>query len=218
MLIEKMDLSIRLIQDVVEVKKNEKKIKDQLQFSSIVKKEIPNKIAALQSIYLLKKKEGFPSFNISVSSVLHKVEQLLEVMEKQPGKEKIERIIRELQEIEDEGKKQWANYVRKQNEGILNVLLLLQKVAPDDESLSHLIVYFQRSTKIWPLTSAKLEQYENKLKQGKQKLSEWKTNETIHAFLEKVSNNEATLDDLNDEVLNWLRVHQLSSNLMIKIK
>lgn len=218
MLTEKMDHCVMLVQKNLQAKKNRRKSQFKQRFSSLINKRIPSKLSVLESIHFLAGKEKFPTFNLQISHVLQKVEQILNDPNLERSKGKIDEIIGDLQKIEDEGKKLWQDYVRKENGGILKVIIMLQKIVPHDESLSRLIGYLQRLENLWPVTPEKWAQYEKRIEEAKQKLSEWDTTETIHVFLEKVSNNKATVDDLNAEVLEWLRKHQMTTNLMIKIK
>ena len=69
----------------------------------------------------------------------------------------------------------------------------------------------------WPDENVAI-QYDNANQKAKEILSKMEFDEEIAAFLKKVKNKEASLLDLTDSIISWIRREELSGNIMLSIK
>jgi hypothetical protein len=213
-----MATATRTVRNAHEAKRNAQKKSRLQQAASLAAEQLPGLIRSLAGIRMLAEKEPAWFARPAVESALENTAQILQTWGIQPSKEKLENVIRDLRTISEEGRRKWQLYVTSCNSGVINVLAILQKIAPHDAELASHIQSLTRFEQKWPVTDAVWNQYKAQLESARQKLSHLNTNTTIQDFLIKVSRNQATIEDLNNDVLTWLKQHQMSSNLMITIR
>ena len=70
----------------------------------------------------------------------------------------------------------------------------------------------------WPLTEEKYKRYIQNIENANAQIKEVHFDEDIEVFLRKIKDRTATLLDLNDKILTWIRENNLNGNIMLAIK
>lgn len=99
---------------------------------------------------------------------------------------------------------------RKEDLGILKL------VSNEKMEIQKILACFNNFSN-WPDESIAV-QYDNASQKAKEILSKMEFDDEIAAFLKKVKNKEASLLDLTDPIINWIRREELSGNIMLSIK
>lgn len=70
----------------------------------------------------------------------------------------------------------------------------------------------------WPVDEAVSFQYETAKEKANELLSKMEFDVEIVNFLKKVKDKEASLLDLTDSIIDWIRREKLSGNILLSIK
>ena len=70
----------------------------------------------------------------------------------------------------------------------------------------------------WPVDESIIKQYEIANRKANEILSRIGFDDEIANFLKKVKDKEASLLDLTDSIIAWIRKEKLSGNIMLSIK
>ena len=80
------------------------------------------------------------------------------------------------------------------------------------------IVNVLKSSRDWPLNETKYSEYLESFSNGEKILSENHFDEEISSFLNKVNAKKATLLDLNDRIIKWIKEENLEGNIRLELK
>lgn len=115
--------------------------------------------------------------------------------------------------IQDEWKVQTENFLAD----IKEELSILKLVSNEKHEIQKILICLNNFSN-WPVDENITIQYERASQQAKDILSRMEFDDEISAFLKKVKNKEATLLDLSDSIIAWIRKEGLSRNIMLSIK
>ena len=93
---------------------------------------------------------------------------------------------------------------------------ILKLVSNDKQEIQKILICFNNFSN-WPDDNIAT-QYDNANQKAKEILAKMEFDDEIAAFLKKVKNKEASLLDLTDSIINWIRREELSGNIMLSIK
>jgi len=111
----------------------------------------------------------------------------------------------------------WSSSIRMKTEQVIS---LLETFAPYIEAGSNhqaLVQQLRASTEKLPNSADGVESFALRLEKAKKLVNKIGVNNEIQAFVRKVQNNRATLDDVTPEVISWLKEHNLIGRTRIKI-
>lgn len=94
---------------------------------------------------------------------------------------------------------------------------ILKLVSNENQEIQKILICLNNFSN-WPVDENITIQYERASQQAKDILSRMEFDDEISAFLKKVKNKEATLLDLSDSIIAWIRKEGLSRNIMLSIK
>ena len=94
---------------------------------------------------------------------------------------------------------------------------ILKLVSNEKQEIQKILICLNNFSS-WPVDENITIQYERASQQAKDILSRMEFDDEISAFLKKVKNKEATLLDLSDSIIAWIRKEGLSRNIMLSIK
>lgn len=94
---------------------------------------------------------------------------------------------------------------------------ILKLVSNEKQEIQKILICLNNFSN-WPVDENITIQYERASQQAKDILSRMEFDDEISAFLKKVKNKEATLLDLSDSIIAWIRKEGLSRNIMLSIK
>lgn len=117
------------------------------------------------------------------------------------------------EKIRDEWKTQTDVYLAEKKEE----LGILRLVSNEKQDISKIITCLNNFSN-WPDDDRIVEQYEEATKKANEILSRMEFDDDIASFLKKVKCKEASLLDLTDPIITWIRKEGLSGNIMLSIK
>lgn len=136
-------------------------------------------------------------------------------------KSEIQSVQTQLQKAWDLLKKSWGAYVERRIQEPLKLYLQIAELPGVKERKS---VYDDIQSKLaiiqktLPTTQKYLDDFEQTVMQFKSMLQEiGELSEAVKAFLDKIANGTASLDDVTDEVLQWCRQDQRGKAFSVRI-
>lgn len=117
-----------------------------------------------------------------------------------------------LNEINEEASSQWSEYYSDETKSIEELLSLARNVAGSD--VGSLLIDI-RSAKDWKSNDAYLDKMTLGLKNAKNLIMKLDLQDNIVEFLKKMMNQEATLEDLDDDVMEWITREGIKSKIKI---
>lgn len=122
--------------------------------------------------------------------------------------------VRKLSErIESEWVEQTNNYLSDVREE----LGILRLVSNNKQEIQKILICMNNFSK-WPVYEESTTQYEIAKARAEEMLSQMKFDGEIAGFLKKVKDKEATLLDLTDSIIAWIRREKLSGNIVLGIR
>ncbi len=115
--------------------------------------------------------------------------------------------------IESEWVQQTNNYLS----GVREELGILRLVSNDKQEIQKILNCMNNFSK-WPVDELITAQYEIAKARAEEILSKMEFDDEIAGFLKKVKDKEATLLDLTDSIIAWIRREKLSGNIVLSIK
>lgn len=115
--------------------------------------------------------------------------------------------------IESEWVEQTNNYLSDVKEE----LGILRLVSNNKQEIQKVLMCMNNFSK-WPVDEEHTAQYEVAKARAEEILSQMEFDDEIAGFLKKVKDKEATLLDLTDSIIAWIRREKLSGNIMLSIK
>jgi len=114
-------------------------------------------------------------------------------------------------------KEEWETAMQNLGSEIVEKLNIMRVVSGNQRDISKLIVELTR-IRTWPVTEVICQNYQNKKKEAEDLLSRMHFDEKVESFLNKVSNHQATLADLDDHILEWIKEEGLQGNIQLSIR
>lgn len=219
MLLQKCKLVRDTVREASELKKKQETVDRVLEFVKLVQKHSRGMEQTITSTSVIH--ESFAMFSIPVSELI-KVIGLLDETAKsissEPSKEKFGAAVTALQGIDDKIKSQWSQLAKNNHQDLVKMLDVLRKVLKQDNDINVLTNTITGFEQTWPITSAKMTHYRDKLEEGKKKVVSLNVSVDIQQFLDKLGRGQATIVDLTPEVMNWLESQNMSANISISLK
>lgn len=116
-------------------------------------------------------------------------------------------------QIESEWKTQTDNYLA----GIKDELGILKLVSNEKQEIQR-ILGCMNSFSDWPTDENVAEEFDKAASRAEEILSQMEFDDDIANFLRKVKDRSASLLDLTDSIITWIRKENLSANIMLSIK
>jgi hypothetical protein len=187
-------------------------------FSQFTKEELNKCKVILGSYHALHEvdKDTFPKGNMSI--VLKHLEALSYGGLEKYNRDDILAFTRPFKTLDDDLKMRWINYVRNKNQDTIRLLQQMQNIVSNPKEIKQLVEELKKFENKWPVTTQIVNIYNENHINAKKIISDMQASKGVQDFISKVAANNATLDDLTDEVIIWLREQQLTNKLVIKFK
>lgn len=112
---------------------------------------------------------------------------------------------------------EWKTQTEELLSGIKEELRILKLVSNEKQEIQKILICLNNFSN-WPIDESITEQYENASQKAEEILSKMEFDNDIANFLKKVKDREASLLDLSDTIIAWIRREELSGNIMLSIK
>ncbi|CEP66717.1 Uncharacterized [Moorella glycerini] len=129
----------------------------------------------------------------------------------------LSRLSRATSSLDEHLKAKWEGFVRKSSEDVLQLLEVIIPLVgePGKAQTTAAIKSFLGK---WPVSAEEVSSFTKAIEEGKQIIASLDVDNKIRNFLTLVANGSASLADLDDDVMNWLREHRLESRIVIRFK
>lgn len=112
---------------------------------------------------------------------------------------------------------EWTQYIADKDNGLIERMTVLKTVSRNQRQIQETIAAISL-IKTGMLTSEKYQTYLTGKKEAEKMLIDVHFDTEIEKFLKKVADKEATLLDLNDTILKWIKEENLEKNIALSIK
>lgn len=119
--------------------------------------------------------------------------------------------------ISEKFSKEWADKVAEYIGSIKEDMGIIRLVSNEKQEIIKIINCFNNFS-VWPIDDSKVGLFESAYKRAEEIRSDMKFDDDIAAFLKKVKDREATILDLSDSIIAWIRQENLSENIMLNIR
>lgn len=112
---------------------------------------------------------------------------------------------------------EWVEQTNKYLTDVREKLGILRLVSNDKQEIQKILICMNNFSK-WPVDEESTTQYEIAKARAEEMVSQMEFDDEIAGFLKKVKDKEATLLDLTDSIIAWIRREKLSENIVLSIK
>ena len=215
MLHKKIQLTIGLIDDVVDNRQKEKNNADTAKRNSTFFDSFATLTPSIRSFLIAKK-------NFSFSLQSNTADNLRDLMDYSkttfnnakvvnPGlfKQKAESFVETIA-------KEWEAFYKANNSELINSLNIIALVHPTPTVVKSCITAFNKCEK-WPLTQKSVDSYKEARQKADVLLNEMKFDDEILYFLIKVYEGEATLTDITPSIMEWIQSKNIADKVNLSI-
>jgi len=117
--------------------------------------------------------------------------------------------------LDEKIKINWQDYMVEKNEDILDSLILLEKLV-DKVQILQLNTVINKISKNWPVTKDLLKKYNDAIHESTQLINGLNVTDDVRKFLLLVTKGEATLGDIDENIFDWLKKHNLIEKMKIQ--
>lgn len=111
----------------------------------------------------------------------------------------------------------WKDIIKVHDEALLGELAILRLIQSDTKEIYQICTCINNMQN-WPVTVDMVKLYNAASARGKELLVEMKFDPEIKEFLQKVKDKQASLLDLNDKILNWIKEEQFESKFLLTVR
>lgn len=188
---------------------DQKKIDDR--FSEIIE----NIGSCIKQVYLVVNHSGFEcteEIKLHLKHILDESRCIIE--QQQVSSQRIANLQKELKLIQSELEKDWHEYFIEETSSINEILKLAQNISNVDVNRIRNNI---RCAESWYENNdvKKIETFIRSLSEAKDVINKLELNEDILIFLKKMVDYSATVSDLTEEVLTWLKKEKLENRVKI---
>lgn len=112
---------------------------------------------------------------------------------------------------------EWKSQTDEYLSEIKEELGILKLVSNEKQEIQKILLCMNNFS-VWPTDDNVVKQYEIANEKAREILSRMEFDDDIANFLKKVKDKEASLLDLSDSIIAWIRKENLSGNIMLSIK
>ena len=109
----------------------------------------------------------------------------------------------------------WRQAHIKDTNGTKSILLILEKLYDDSTKILQIRSKVNKLENRWPFTEEDLALMQEGIKEASSIIKELKVSSNIQNFLQKASIGEASLIDLDDEILIWLKDNKFENKVKL---
>ena len=156
------------------------------------------------------------SFSEELSNNLNKYIEITEVALNDKKVVNPDNYYLNLSKLYSDFKAYWENKTQTYNEPLLSEIAILRLVQSDSMEILQ-ITKCITNIQNWPIQENAIKPYLIARARGEELLSEMEFDDDIKAFLQKVKSRQATLADLNEKILNWIKAEKFESKFFLTI-
>ena len=118
-------------------------------------------------------------------------------------------------QMQEHLKSTWLAYVKIASHELIQSLKVMTPLLPNPERAKQIHQSLTNASEKWPVGTADLVTFVNNTNEGRNLIASLDVNKEVRKFLDLVVAGNATITDLNDQVLVWIRTHKLQTKMTI---
>lgn len=124
----------------------------------------------------------------------------------------IKKLEKGIARIQEEVESLWRDFYNEKTSQTISLLRILENASPQK---TRLCIDKIESGKKWPGTDSSKERMVEGLKNANEIITSLNVNSEIVEFLQKMNRREATLQDIDEKILDWLKDNALEKNIRL---
>lgn len=109
----------------------------------------------------------------------------------------------------------WDKLSRDLSSDTLSTLVMIQNIHSDKLAIAKQIRDIKSILGVWPFKENDLISFQNSIENAKSFITSLDASLEVQEFIHKVAVREATLADMNDNILSWLKKNKFTANLSL---
>lgn len=110
----------------------------------------------------------------------------------------------------------WKRYYDEKTVGINKTLRNIKPFFNDLDEINILMDNLEKFEKIWPINRKRYEDFENTISFAKEKINKLNLTDEIKNFINKITANNATLEDLTPNVMEWIKDNSYEDKIKLR--
>ncbi len=112
----------------------------------------------------------------------------------------------------------WEEFVRRSCDDVLELLEVVIPLVGDPSRAWAAVSKIKNFLEKWPVSPEDVSSFTQAITEGKKIIASLNVDNKIRNFLILVANGNASLADLDDDVMNWVKKHRLESRIAITFR
>lgn len=112
----------------------------------------------------------------------------------------------------------WKFLYDEMSKDLIETLDVMKRIYSNPEKIVQLLDGLNDKSKMWPMTKATKKEIDDHLRKGRVIIESLDVSPSIKEFLNKISSKSATVLDLTDEVLDWIKSHKLVNSIILSFR
>lgn len=121
----------------------------------------------------------------------------------------------QIQNQENILREQWKKFASEKSISIVSTLKSIKGLFDDSERITNMIKRLETAKDRWPLDGDSLNKFEKDLADGKAIIQELNAGEEIQRFLTLVAMQQATISDINSDILKWINERNFATKIKL---
>lgn len=130
-------------------------------------------------------------------------------------KRDIDELGRMAEDADEKIKISWQDYMKLRNSDLIDSLDLIEKLVDDIVKVHQLRHSLENIGESWPVNKSQIEKYEVAVDESTKLIDQLDIKDNIKVFLKLVMNGEATLEDIDEDIYEWLKKQKVLSKMKI---
>ena len=129
--------------------------------------------------------------------------------------ESVKKIETTIDRYHDNLKDAWRQTYIRDTQGTISILIMLEKLYNDSFKILQIRNKVKQLENKWPFMSEDLDKMQEGINEANSIIRELKVSSNIQGFLQSVSSGEASILDLDEEILSWLKDNRFENKVKL---
>ena len=218
MLVKKITSTINLMEEVKQLENKSGKVEEFEEFNTLLRNNKNRTINEFINVYKVLINYDSQYFELKFPQYIFDIinELLNSINEyKVPNNSKLFSLTEYISELNDELEEKWNKYIDNKTENTINSLENIKSLYDDSTQITNIIQKLKRLKEKWPINNQDLNDLDESIELGRIIINNLDVDEKIQEFLQKINNSNATIEDLDHDILSWLEKNDFKQNLKI---
>lgn len=123
-----------------------------------------------------------------------------------------------LDSVESQLKSEWKKHYEHKTRGVIQTLTNIRPFFNDEREIEMIINNLKGFESKWPINRKSYDRFEELINIGKNKINELELTDDIRRFISRITSNNATIEDLNPNILKWIKDNKYENKIKLRFK